>query len=156
MMIRNWICLSSNPIPPYKHNPSEAFPVPSKPIKPACIFLGKGKKLADTSLLPLLSLVEKNKTECLWPLCVIGAGKSLCPPGCAWRDNTGQCGWEQDIQKSSLWPNDKYLIHSNHQRSLQVIFMNTQQSKFILLVQRWQGSRTGQVSVPCHQMQKAM
>jgi len=63
MMIRNWICLSSNPIPPYKHNPSEAFPVPTKPIKPACIFLGKGKKLADTSLLPLLSLVEKNKTE---------------------------------------------------------------------------------------------
>lgn len=64
MMIRNWICLSSNPIPPYKHNPSEAFPVPSKPIKPACIFLGKGKKkLADTSLLPLLSLVEKNKIE---------------------------------------------------------------------------------------------
>lgn len=61
MMIRNWTCLSSNPIPP--HNPSEALPVPSKSIEPACTLSGKGKKLADSSLLPLLSLVEKNKTE---------------------------------------------------------------------------------------------
>lgn len=57
MMIRNWTSLPTL-FPP--HNPSEALPVPSKSTESVCIFSGKGKKLADSSLLPLLSLVEKK------------------------------------------------------------------------------------------------
>lgn len=76
MMIRNWTSLPTL-FPP--HNPSEALPVPSKSTESVCIFSGKGKKLADSSLLPLLSLVEKKKKEATTPalLCrdwILGGG----------------------------------------------------------------------------------